>query len=90
MNIFSDNNDPTGLRDAVNQGLLTEADLNDSVRHLLTEMFNLGLFENPYTDPAQAQAIANSPASQLVANEAHRESIVPLRNDRHLLPLTTP
>ncbi len=50
-------------------------------------MFRLGLFENPYNDPAQADAIANSPASQMVADEAHRESLVLMRNDHHLLPL---
>ena len=86
-NIFADNNDPSGLLDAVKQGLLTEEDLNPSVRFLLAEMFKLGLFENPYNDPAQADAIANSPSSQMVADEAHRQSLVLMRNDRHLLPL---
>jgi beta-glucosidase len=90
VNIFSDNNDPSGLLAAVNQGLLTEADLNPSVRLLLTEMFKLGLFEDPYTDPIQAQAIAKSPAHQAVADEAHRESIVLMRNDQHVLPFTSP
>ena len=55
---------------------------------LLTEIFQLGLFENPYTDPDSAQRIANSPASAARADEAHRKSIVLLRNDRKLLPLT--
>jgi len=86
-NIFADNNDPAGLLDAVKQGLLTEEDLNPSVRFLLAEMFKLGLFENPYNDPAQADAIANSPSSQMVADEAHRQSLVLMRNDRHMLPL---
>ena len=34
--IFSDNNDPSGLLSAVNQGLLSESELNPSVRLLLT------------------------------------------------------
>ena len=88
--IFSDNNDPSGLLAAVNQGLLTEAELNPSVKLLLTEMFKLGLFENPYNDPATAQAIASSAASQLLADKAHRESLVLMRNDRHVLPFTSP
>jgi beta-glucosidase-like glycosyl hydrolase len=50
-------------------------------------MFHLGLFENPYTDPDKAQAIANSPASAARADEAHRKSIVLLRNDKKLLPI---
>lgn len=88
VSLFSDNNNPQGLLDAVHQGLLREADLNPSVTLLLTEMFRLGLFENPYTDPDAAQKIANSPASAARADEAHRKSIVLLRNDRKLLPLT--
>jgi len=89
VSIFSDNNDPSGLLAAVNQGLLTEAELDPKIRLLLTEMFNLGLFEDPYVDPNQAQAIAKNPAWQMAADQAHRESIVLMRNDRHLLPFTS-
>ena len=89
VSIFSDNNDPSGLLAAVNQGLLTEAELDPKIRLLLTEMFNLGLFEDPYVDPNQAQAIAKNPAWQIAADQAHRESIVLMRNDRHLLPFTS-
>jgi beta-glucosidase-like glycosyl hydrolase len=88
VSLFSDNNNPQGLIDAVHQDLLREADLNSSVTLLLTEIFQLGLFENPYTDPDAAQRIANSPASAARADEAHRKSIVLLRNDGKLLPLT--
>jgi beta-glucosidase len=88
VSLFSDNNNPQGLLDAVHQGLLGEADLNSSVTLLLTEIFQLGLFENPYTDPDSAQRIVNAPASAARADEAHRKSIVLLRNDTKLLPLT--
>jgi len=88
--IFSDNNDPSGLLSAVSQGLLTEADLNPSIRLLLTEMFNLGLFENPYVDAGQAQAVAHNAAWQMVADQAHRQSIVLMRNDHQVLPFTNP
>jgi len=88
VNLFSESTIPQGLIDAVNQGLLTEADLNPSVRLLLTEMFNLGLFENPYVDPGQAQIVARSAGAQMVADQAHRESIVLMRNDKHALPYT--
>jgi len=88
VSLFSDNNNPQGLLDAVHQGLLAEADLNASVTLLLTEIFQLGLFENPYTDPDSAQRIVNAPDSSARADEAHRKSIVLLRNDAKLLPLT--
>ena len=88
VSIFSDNNNPQGLLDAVQQGLLTEADLDPNVARLLTEMFELGLFEEPYTDPATAQMIANLPESIARSDEANRESIVLLRNDQNVLPVT--
>jgi beta-glucosidase len=87
VNIFSDNNSPQGLIDAVNQHLLEESELNPSVTYLLKEIFQLGLFENPYTNPERAQAIANSTSSAARADEAHRKSIVLLRNDKKLLPI---
>jgi beta-glucosidase len=90
VNLFSESTIPQALIDTVNQGLLTEADLNPSVRFLLTEMFNLGLFENPYVDPAQAQIVARSAGAQMVADQAHRESIVLMRNDHQVLPFTNP
>ena len=87
VSLFSDNNDPKGLIDAVKQHLLSEADLNTPVTYLLKEMFQLGMFENPYTDPDKAQETATSPASAARADEAHRKSIVLLRNDKKLLPI---
>ncbi len=84
--IFSDVNDPAPLISAVNSGLLSEEDLNPKVKLLLVEMFKLGLFENPYVDPEQAQIIADDDESQAVADEAHRKSIVLLRNTG-VLPL---
>jgi beta-glucosidase len=90
VSLFSDNSDPQGLVDAVHQGLLTQADLDRSATLLLTEIFQLGLFDDPYTDPDNAQRIANAPASAARADEAHRKSIVLLRNDRKLLPIGGP
>jgi len=87
VSLFSDNNDPQGLVDAVHQGLLTEEDLNRSAALLLAEIFQLGLFDDPYTDPDTAQRVVNAPASAARADEAHRKSIVLLRNDRKLLPI---
>ena len=86
--LFSDSNNPQGLLDAIQQHLLEESDLTPGVALLLKEIFQLGLFENPYTDPEAAQKIASSPASAARADEAHRKSIVLLRNDRKLLPMT--
>ena len=86
-NIFSGQKDPQPIINAVKQGLVSEEKINQSVAYLLTEMMNLGLFENPYVDPKRALEVVNDPASKEKADLAHRKSIVLLRNDQNLLPL---
>ena len=86
-NIFSGQKDPQPIIKAVEQGLVSEEKINQSVAYLLTEMMNLGLFENPYVDPKRALEVVNDPASKEKADVAHRKSIVLLRNDQNLLPL---
>ncbi|MBK7480929.1 MAG: hypothetical protein IPI69_15195 [Bacteroidales bacterium] len=66
--------------------MLTEEELIPAVEALLKEIFALGLFENPYVDPEDAQRVARDPASQVLADEAHRKSVVLLRNSG-ILPL---
>jgi beta-glucosidase len=85
--IISGSSDPTLIIKAVEQGILTEAEVNKSVRLLLTEMMNLGLFEDPYVDPQNALDVVANPEAQQLADKAHRKSIVLLRNDKNLLPL---
>lgn len=80
-------NDSTPLIDAVRAGELTETRLDQSVRRILKIKFQLGLFENPYADPARAGTIANSTAFQAAADQAHRRSFVLLENHHAILPL---
>jgi beta-glucosidase len=85
--IISGSSDPLPILQAVEQGLLTEEAVNESVSLLLTEMMNLGLFEDPYVDPQNALDVVANPEAQKLAYEAHQKSIVLLRNDKNLLPL---
>jgi beta-glucosidase len=85
--LISDENDPAPLIEAVQTGLLSERDLDPKVALLLEEIFTLGLFENPYVDPAEADIIADDTANQAVADDAHRQSVTLLRNDSGQLPI---
>ncbi|MBT2740605.1 glycoside hydrolase family 3 C-terminal domain-containing protein [Bacillus sp. ISL-77] len=90
-NIISGASDPTPIINAVKNSLLDEKKVDESVTFLLTEMMKLGLFENPYVDGQNALDVVNNPESQKKADEAHRKSLVLLRNDnidgKNVLPL---
>ena len=87
MQIFFGEKDSQPIIEAVQQGLVGEEKIDRSVAYLLSEMMNLGLFENPYVDPERALEVVNDPVSKEKADVAHRKSIVLLRNDQNLLPL---
>ena len=67
--------------------VLTEEALERAVSRTLTEMFALGMFENPYRDPARAAKVVANPEDWEKAMDAHRKSVVLLKNDG-TLPLT--
>lgn len=69
------------------QLVLTDEALDRAVARTLTELFALGMFENPYRDPAEAERVVAAPADWDAAAEAHRRSVVLLKNDG-TLPLT--
>ncbi|MGC4074417.1 MAG: glycoside hydrolase family 3 N-terminal domain-containing protein [Nibricoccus sp.] len=62
--------------------------VDDAVRAVLRWKFKLGLFEESALTAAPAHALATSPESRELALQAARESIVLLKNDGGLLPLT--
>src|SRR4051794_38622704 len=64
----------------VKQGKVTEAAIDEAVRRLLREKFELGLFENALVDPARADDISGSKDSRPLALEAARQGIVLLQN----------
>ena len=76
------------LRDALEQGLLEEQDLDHAIRNSFRVRFRLGEFDpeerNPYSHVPEAKLCASEHAE--LSLRAARESIVPLKNDG-LLPL---
>ncbi len=77
----------TALRGAVNQGDVTEERIDDAVRRILRAKFALGLFEQPYPDPALLDHIGSDEHRALAA-EAVEQSLVLLVNDGETLPIT--
>ena len=74
------------VKEALEKNLLTEEDLDRNVLRILTAKFRLGLFEDPYRDPEEADRLVRNDRHRQLALESARECIVLLKNER-ILPL---
>ncbi len=68
--------------DAVNDGTVTVARLDEALRRIMVVKFDLGLFENPYVDATNAGKLVGSPAFQGEALAAQAQAVVVLENTR--------
>ena len=77
------------LQNALDTGLMVEADLDTALIRILRMRFNLGLFDNesdvPYTNISGE--VLNSAYGQSLALQAAQESMILLQNDAFSLPL---
>lgn len=74
------------VKGALEQGLLTEADIDTAVRRQLSVRFRLGEFD-PHYDPHRGTGEFDTPAHRALAQEAAEQAVVLLKNDDALLPL---
>lgn len=87
VNLFSGTADPGLLIQAIQKYPELLPRVDESVRKILEEKFQLGLFENPYVDVAAASQTVGNDRFKKIAAEAMRKSIVLLRNEKKMLPL---
>ena len=76
------------LEDAVQKGMVTEAEIDVAVKRILKMKFEMGLFEHPYVDATQAKQLVRSDNNKAVALQVAREVITLLKNQNHVLPLS--
>src|SRR5215813_11372938 len=81
------------LAKLVRSGAISEADLDESVRHVLRVKFALGLFENPYVDEKKESSAMLLPEAVALSREVAERSFVLLKNNlaangSPLLPLS--
>jgi beta-glucosidase len=69
------------LKKALNRGLVTEADIDRSVRRVLQLKYDLGLFDDPYVDETLAETGVGKPENTMVAKQVALESAVLLKNN---------
>lgn len=86
--ILSGFNDNKQILNLVTSGKLAESRVDLSVRRLLKEQFELGLFENPFVDANRASYLLGNASFQRKADLAQRKSIVLLQNKK-ILPFAT-
>lgn len=79
-------NEPSHVVDAVSQGLLDEQRVADAARRVLVQKFELGLFEDPYVDPARAEQVAGNARFTRVGDAAQAASLTLLTNEHRTLP----
>jgi beta-glucosidase len=71
----------------VQDGRLSEARINQSVRRLLRQKFQLGLFDNPFVDVANVSQVLGKPESIAAGEASQRRAMVLLKNEDDVLPL---
>jgi beta-glucosidase len=86
--LFADTNDVAAVREAYVKGHFSSERLDEAAALLLEELFALGLFENPYVDPEQADRVVHGAEAVAAAQDAHRRSVVLAKNHDATLPLT--
>lgn len=84
---FGGLDDPAPVLAAVRDGLLQPQRLDQSVSRVLLLKFRLGLFDNPFVDPAVAARIVGNPKTAIEAEQVQARALVVLQNRRETLPV---
>ncbi|MBI3220852.1 MAG: glycoside hydrolase family 3 C-terminal domain-containing protein [Bacteroidetes bacterium] len=86
---FGGENRPELIVQLVKEGKITEARIDQSVRRLLRQKFELGLFDNPYVDVEKATQTVGKAEWKKLGEVTQRRSFTLLKNDKNVLPLAS-
>lgn len=75
------------MKELVTAGRIPIARVDDAVRRILRQKARFGLWEHPFTDRRLTAAIGSAPHRE-IARQAVRESLVLLKNEGRVLPLS--
>jgi len=85
---FGGENCPELVLQLVKEGRISETRIDSSVRRLLRQKFELGLFDNPYVDESKVGEVIGNPEYRKAGEESQRRAMTLLKNDNKVLPLT--
>ncbi len=74
------------IEELIKSGKISEKTLDDAVRNVLRLKFRLGLFDNPYV--VTSQDVKYAPQNLEKAKECAQQSIILLKNNDNVLPIT--
>jgi beta-glucosidase len=75
------------LAEAVEMGDVSLQRIDDAVRRILTVKYEMGLFDHPFSDPS-LMGLVGSDEHRALAREAVARSLVLLKNDGSVLPMS--
>jgi len=91
---FGGNNDKGPVLEAYQMGVKQHGKsfmrkrFEQSAVRLLKNIFRLGLFENPYLDPAESARVVGNPEFMQAGYDAQVKSLVMVKNKANVLPIT--
>ncbi|MDR2859105.1 MAG: glycoside hydrolase family 3 C-terminal domain-containing protein [Mediterranea sp.] len=85
---FGESSSYSHLLELVKSGRISEEAVDVSLRRVLTAKFELGLFDNPYVNPKEADKIVHSKEHKELVLEAARKVMTLLKNNNNALPLS--
>ena len=83
---FGGENRPELIIQLVKDGKLTEERIDNSIKRLLKQKFELGLFDNPFVDETKVNEIVGSETSRALGEKSQKISMTLLKNANSTLP----
>jgi len=84
---FGGENCPELVLQLLKEGRITQARIDSSVRRLLLQKFELGLFDNPFVDTTKVGEVIGNPVSLKAGEASQRRAMTLLKNEAKVLPL---
>jgi beta-glucosidase len=75
------------LLELVREKVLSETQLDELIAPMLFWKFQMGLFDDPFVNPGDAEKICGGETNRKLALQAARETITLLKNEKNLVPL---
>ena len=79
---------PELVVELVKEGKLSMERIDESMKRIMRQKFELGLFDNPYVDVEKADQIVGNAEWKKLGEETQRHAMTLLKNDGKVLPLT--